>query len=238
MPETSILHATILLNASEGFHEALHRITTLTHPPQLTPAMFSPGDSRNTSHAIAFATTYNGLDIWDPAWSDFLLRFEYLLSKSDFDFARLTLETSSVGSSHFLWKRKPIEGEADESLIECPRWYFGTGMRNMHGELDVLHPVAPVLQFDYPLAFNDEVKDLFNAALPELNGALIHTRLFLDHTILNEADLDALHLILTYLELQSVITRGMDNDRLFIIRLRNIKVLTTPYEHYDENVNQ
>jgi len=237
--EICIVTGNILLNDIESFRLAL-RVTKLDGSyPLIVPEMFSVGASKEREYyehtIVSFAATYKNVED-GSSWSEFVLKFEHLLNKVDFDIARIHLETEFLGDYHFFWgaKRSGNYNPYNKSdMIECPRWYFGYGFRHMFGSLHRKDDLQLVPSgFDYPIQFDEETKVAFNDCLPKLNAAEPGTPIFFSD--LKENGIDYHHysyLILTYLEINGVIETHYDRDKgPYIKRLKEIKPLTTPYD--------
>ena len=232
-----MVHGVVVLNDLPLFQQVLRTMKPDQNFPWLRADMFNVGPTTLPYYyqrpVVTFGTSYKNLD-GGSNWSEFILKFEYLLAKLDFDYARIRLETECFGDYEFFWGQKtgaPASFYGNTDLIERDRWFFGYGCRHMFGSL--LHEEVPELPYDfqYPIAFDEDAKRSFNEAIPKLNQLTIGTQQYikdaLHHRVLGNG---YNYLILTYLALNSVIEYGWEAERgLFITRLKEIKEIETPY---------
>jgi|GEM_PF-1393070 hypothetical protein len=88
---------------------------------------------------ISFGASYKGVE-WDlKAW---LLKFENLLRRLEFDTAAVKLETEIYGTHEFFWKSRKYayfdhsyERYLEDGLTPTPHWFVGYGSRDMFGGL-------------------------------------------------------------------------------------------------------
>ena len=234
----SIVYGMIKLNDIDSFQRTIHNIKPDENYPWLRAEMFNTNTIAHPhyyeSPITTFGATYKNLE-GGVDWSEFILKFEYLLDKVDFDYARIRLETEFLGDFEFFWGSKTgrqPEFYAKDDLIERDKWFFGYGFRHMFGGL--IEDNKPNLPYDfkYPIEFDEDAKTNFNKMIPELNQIQLNTKKFFEnhisHKILGNGNS---HLILTYLKLNDVIEFGWEPKKgLFIKRLREIKMVNTPYD--------
>lgn len=239
MGEISIVTGHILLNDIESFRRAVRTTKLDGSYPRILPEMFSVGASEEYTYyehtIVSFAATYKNLE-GGVSWSEFILKFEHLLNKVDFDLARIHLETEFLGDYHFFWGAKR-SGDYNPynkpGMIECPRWYFGYGFRHMFGSLHYEDdPQLVPYGFEYPVQFDEQIKAVFNEHLPTLNAAEIGSPVFLNDLELGRAfGHDNIYLVWAYLEMHQVLERHYEQGKgIYIKRLKEINPLTTPYD--------
>lgn len=109
--------------------------------PWIRSEMFNVGSTETPyfyKNPIAtFGATYKNLED-ETSLSEFLQKFENILCKLDFDFARIRLETEFRGDFELFWGRKTgkqPEFYDNRGLSERELWFFGYGFRNMFGSL-------------------------------------------------------------------------------------------------------
>ncbi|MDC7240889.1 MAG: hypothetical protein PQJ50_11060 [Spirochaetales bacterium] len=235
MGSISIVHGIIKIRDINSYKEVVESMELDDNYPWIRPEMLNLcGEVRPYYYENPIATfgaTYKDLD-GGVSWSELILKFEYLLTQIDFDFARISLETEIMGDYGFFWgAKRGVENElySEEDLIESDKWFFGYGKRDMFGRLEEQEPKKP-FDFQYPLEFNQPTKEEFNSIIPELNQLEPGRKTFIEenHNIFGS---DHSHLILTYLKINKVLCFGWEPGQgLYIERLKEIKELTTPYD--------
>ncbi|UZR96782.1 hypothetical protein [Chondrinema litorale] len=231
MGEISIVHGIIKVEDLDLYEKTVESMEIDENYPWIRPEMLNLcGDERPyyyESPIATFGATYKNL-VGGTSWSEFILKFEYFLSKIKFDFARIRLETEFMGDYEFFWGgKRGVDNEfyAGKDLIEQDRWYFGYGVRNMFGGLNEQEPKLP-FDFQYPIEFDSKILEEFSFILPELNQLELKTKTFFE----NETRAKVLgngnfHLILTYLKINKIIRFGWESEKgLFIERLKEIKM--------------
>jgi len=239
MGDISIVTGHILLNDIESFRRAVRTTKLDSSYPRILPEMFSVGASEEYTYydrtVVGFAATYKNLE-GGVSWSEFIMKLEYLLAQTDFNCARIHLETAFLGDYDFFWgaKRNDSYNPYNESgLIECEKWYFGYGRRNIFGNLDDENdPQVAPYDFIYPVQFDERMKAAFNEFFPTLNAAKIGSPVFLNDLEMGKAfGHDNMYLVWTYLEMHQVLERHYEPGKgTYIKRLKEINPLTTPYD--------
>ncbi|SDF44885.1 hypothetical protein [Cellulophaga baltica] len=235
MGHISIVYGMIKLNDIKSFNKTIQEMKPDENYPWIRAEMFNTKSIEHPyyyeSPITTFGTTYKNLSGGND-WSEFILKFEYLLGKIDFDYARIRFETEFLGDFEFFWGRKTgrkPEFYKKDDLIERDKWFFGYGFRHMYGGL--ISENTPDIPFDfkYPLEFDVDAKNSFNKKVVELNEIEIDTKkYFKNHTEILKND--NTNLILTYLKLNNVIEYGWEAEKgFFLKRLKEIKKVNTPY---------
>ncbi len=100
MGEISIVTGHILLNDIGTFRHALRTTKLDGTYPLILPEMFSVGASKQYAYyehtIVSFAATYKNLEGGSGSL-EFILKFEHLLNKVDFDLARIHLKVGRGG---------------------------------------------------------------------------------------------------------------------------------------------
>ena len=143
-------------------------------------------------HALGFSATYKNLEGGNDL-EMFILNIESVLSKLDFETAKIQLETEMMGTFDFFWlsKKEDRKIEEKEMLVENKSWFFGMGHRNKWGHLlhELKAPVFPV-DFNYPIKFKTNVRETFNLFLEEINdfgvGSVIYLQGYMTEEIIND----------------------------------------------------
>jgi hypothetical protein len=236
MGSISIVHGIIKVEDLNLYKKVINSLNVDENYPWIRPEMWNLcGEERPYYYENPIATfgaTYKNLD-GGASWSEFILKFEHILSQVKFDFARVRLETEFMGDYEFFWgAKKNLEKEfySREDLIECDKWFFGYGKRHMFGGLEEEKPKLPA-EFQYPIVFNQKIKEKFNAIVPELNNLGLNTKVyFTDYSRHNVFGNEHSHLILTYLKIHNIINYGWESKNGFYIeRLEEINEINTPY---------
>ena len=236
MGSLSIVHGIIKVEDITLYKELVDSMDLDENFPWIRPEMFNIcGDEwpyYYENPIVTFGATYKNLD-GGISWSEFILKFEYILLQIKFDFARIRLETEFMGDYEFFWgAKRNVKNEfySKGDLIESDQWFFGCDVRHLSGELEEQDHKFP-FGFQYPIEFNPQIKEEFNSILPELNQLELNKKTFFDnwsrHKVFGN---DSSHLILTYLKANKVIRFGWDSGKgIFIERLKEIKKIKTPY---------
>jgi hypothetical protein len=235
MGSISIVHGIIIVEDINLYKAVVNSLNVDENYPWIRPEMWNLcGEERPYYYENPIATfgaTYKNLD-GGVSWSEFILKFENILSQIKFDFARVRLETEFMGDYEFFWgAKKNLEIEFyPKDLIECNKWFFGYGRRHMFGGLSEEKPSLP-FEFKYPIEFNQEIKERFNALIPELNKMELNTKVYFkdctQHIVFGN---DHSRLILTYLKIHKMIHYGWEHEKgLYIERLDEINEINTPY---------
>ncbi|KGK31701.1 hypothetical protein [Cellulophaga sp. E6(2014)] len=235
MGHISIVYGMIKLNDVKSFHKTILDMKPDENYPWIRTEMFNTKSIESPYYyenpITTFGTTYKNLSGGND-WSEFILKFEYLLDKIDFDYARIRFETEFLGDFEFFWGRKTgksPEFYKKDDLIEQDKWFFGYGFRHMYGDLICKNTPDVPFDFKYPIEFDIDAKNSFNEIIPELNKIQINTKEYFD----NQARIlknDGSNLILTYLKLNEVIEYGWEFKKgFFLKRLKEIKKINTPY---------
>jgi hypothetical protein len=236
MGSISIVHGIIKVEDLNLYKKVINSLNIDENYPWIRPEMWNLcGEERPYYYENPIATfgaTYKNLD-GGVSWSAFILKFEYILSQVKFDFARVRLETEFMGDYEFFWgAKKNLENEfySREDLIECGKWFFGYGKRHMFGGLEEEKSALP-FEFQYPIEFNQDIKEKFNAFVPELNNLELKTKVYFTdysrHIIFGN---DHSQLILTYLKIHKIVNYGWESENGFYIeRLEEINEINTPY---------
>ncbi|UII26083.1 hypothetical protein LVD15_22700 [Fulvivirga maritima] len=236
MGSISIVHGIIKVEDINLYKKVVESIERDENYPWIRPEMLNLCEEETPyyyeSPIATFGATYKNLD-GGISWSEFILKFEHLLTLIKFDFARIRLETAFMGDYEFFWgAKRGVEDEfySGKDLIESDNWFFGYGTRHMFGGLEEQEPKLP-FDFQYPVEFNQPIKEKFNSILPELNKLELRKRTFFDdwskHKVFGN---DHSHLILTYLKINKVLRFGWESSKgFFIVRLKEIKKIETPY---------
>lgn len=236
MGHISIVYGVIKLNDLKSFQKTIQEMKPDENYPWIRAEMFNTNSIECPYYyenpITTFGTTYKNLQ-GGSDWSEFVLKFEYLIDKIDFDFARIRFETEFLGDFEFFWGKKTgIEPEfyKDDDLIEREKWFFGYGFRHMYGSLISENIPEHPFDFKYPIEFDEEAKNHFNTKIADLNKIQIDTKkYFKDHSEILKND--SSYLILTYLRLNNVIEYGWEAEKgFFLKRLKKIKKINTPYE--------
>ena len=239
MGNVTVVNATIVIEDWVACSEILNTMDEDIHYPWVRREMFNLGSITAPyfyqNPVVSFAASYKNFEGSDI--SDLILKFEYLLDKIDFDYTRLRFETTWYGEYECYWKKKKGHNDTYISkfkLIEREKWFFGFGFRTRYGELIVEQEPRIPPDFEYPIAFDPKIIEAFNEIIPELNAIPINTRKYykemVNPKVFGHSDS---YLILTYLDLNKVIKYGHDSaGHRFIERLKEIKVVSSPYEKY------
>lgn len=240
MGHLSVVYGIIKVNDLASFRETIGNMKPDENYPWIRAEMFNVNgiehpyyyESPITTFGSTFKNLHGGVE-----WSQFILKFEYLLDKLDFDFARIRFETEFLGDFEFFWgqKKESLPDFYDkDDLIERDKWYFGFGFRNMYGGL--IEESEPILPYDfkYPIEFDEDIKKGFNGIICELNEIEVNTtKYFPNYSVHKVFGNDNCQLILTYLSLNEIIEYGWDfKCGFFIKRLKEIKQILTPYNIY------
>lgn len=235
MGEISIIHGIIMVEDVDLYKEAINAMDSDDNFPWVRPEMFNLCGEKwpyyYDTPVATFGATYKRLN-GGVELSEFILKFEHFLQQIKFDFAKIRLETEFMGGFEFFWSIK--RGNKDEfyakkGLIESDKWFFGYGIRHMFGMLEEQNPKPPI-DFQYPIAFNPKVKEVFNSSLPELNQLDIETKVYINDCPKLKVVFgnDHAHLVLTYLKINKIIRFGWESEKgLYIERLKAIKALSS-----------
>ncbi|WP_282117367.1 hypothetical protein [Cellulophaga baltica] len=234
MGHISVVYGMIKLNDVKSFHKAIQKMKPDENYPWIRAEMFNTNSIEYPYYyenpITTFGATYKNLSGGND-WSEFILKFEYLLGEIDFDYARIRFETEFLGDFEFFWGRKTgrkPEFYKNDDLIEQEKWFFGYGFRHMYGELICENTPDIPFDFKYPLEFDVDAKNNFNEIIPELNKIQVDTKEYFDSTRILKND-DS-NLILTYLKLNEIIEYGWEAKKgFFLKRLKEIKKINTPY---------
>jgi hypothetical protein len=238
MGHISIVHGIIKLNDMESFQKVINEMKVDDNYPWIRAEMFNTQSIERPYYydnpISTFGTTYKNLH-GGVDWSQFILKFEYLLDKIDFDFARVRYETEFLGDFEFFWGKKwerLPDFYAREDLIEREKWFFGYGFRHMYGGLLTDEKPELPIDFEYPVKFNEGLKKLFNSMIDEFNQLPLNSKEYIENYLSHSFyGNDDSSLILTYLKLQDVIEYGWEYKKgFFIKRLREIKEVNSPYD--------
>ncbi|MGB3850440.1 MAG: hypothetical protein WA958_10775 [Tunicatimonas sp.] len=237
MGSVSVVYGMIKLNDSKSYQMIVKDLKTDKNYPWIRAEMFNLNSIEHPyfyeSPIATFGTTYKNLS-GGTEWSEFILKYEYLLDKLDFEYTRVRLETEFLGDFEFFWGKKTgrqTELYAKKDLIEREKWFFGYGFRQMFGGLITEGEPAIPFDFRYPIEFDKDIKYKFNKMISDLNQIQLKTKKYFkdyaSHKVLGD---DKSHLILTYLRLNKVIEYGWELENgFFITRLKEIKPIHTPY---------
>ncbi len=237
MGHISVVYGIIKLNDVKSFHKTLLDMKPDENYPWIRAEMFNTNSVEHPYYygnpITTFGTTYKNLSGGND-WSEFILKFEYILDKIDFEYARIRFETEFLGNFEFFWGRKTgrkPEFYNKDGLIEQKKWFFGYGVRHMYGGLICENEPELPYDFKYPIEFDEDIKNKFNQIIEELNQIPMSTeRYFENHAKHIVFGNDHSNLILTYLKINEVIEYGWELKKgFFIKRLKEIKKINTPY---------
>lgn len=233
----TIVYGMIKLNDFKSFQNTIRNMKPDKNYPWIRAEMFNTNAITPPYYArtpiTTFGTSYKNMH-GSEDWSEFILKFEYLLDEIDFDYARIRFETEYLGDSEFFWGKKTgnkPEFYEREDLIEQRKWFFGYGFRNMWGSLIHKNESEFPFDFNYPIEFDKNIKNKFNEKIAELNQIPTHKKTYFEnytkHIVFGDVNS---HLILTYLKINNIIEYGWELEKgFFIKRLKEIKKIDTPY---------
>ncbi|MEO1257746.1 MAG: hypothetical protein AAFZ15_03085 [Bacteroidota bacterium] len=231
MENQTIVHGRILINTPNKAKKTLEAWPANDYEPWLKKEMFNLNylDSKYfyEQHALGFSATYKNLEGGNDL-EMFVLNMESILSKLDFETAKIQLETEMMGTFDFFWlsKKESRKVEEKEMLVENKSWYFGMGHRNKWGHLlhDLNEPIFPE-DFNYPIKFKKEIRKVFNLFLKEIeefgDGSIIYLQGYMPEEIIKDKYLRPL---LMYLKTRGEIDfKYHDGVPDFITKLKPIE---------------
>ena len=217
----TIVHGRIILNGD--FKESIKVIKSLKNDdkyPWIRTEMFSIGATEKPYYfekpVITFGANYKGLEYF---WNSFIIKFENILKKIEFDSVKIEMETEFMGTYNFFWKSKTKnESKKDNQihLLETEKWYFGFGHRDILGNLDEeLKPEHIFdINFEYPNLLNIQTKIEFDSLIKNLE-------LNVKEFSVKKMDYEKLHPILTYYSIENKINYGFEEGKgLWITKLK------------------
>lgn len=172
MGTQTIIHGRITLKGDIGKTQKLIAALRDDKYPRICTQMFSVGATEHYSYyeepVVAFAATYKSVE---DDWDCFILKFEHLLKRIEFDTARIQMETEFFGLYHFFWQSKTGHERFEEKdkMTERPLWYFGHGYRSRWGQLEEGNGDEQTLPFafEYPVIAHEpllkELRSLLQA---------------------------------------------------------------------------
>lgn len=217
MGEIAILHGRIIMNDKESGNEFFRNYNDRNHP--LLPKESFNLNLLNSEHyrynpILTFGRTYKYLTGGNE-WRQLILKFEHILMNLNFDNAKLYLETEYMGNYEFLWKSTQVNNGKDLSFYPGRHSMFGS-------KLEQSDPLLPN-DTEYPIQFNQEILNRFNAIIPELNEYPINSKIIITkpygHKLWGH---DAVRVILTKLQLDKIVEWGYENaeneTQMYIVR--------------------
>ncbi len=214
----TIVHGRISLKGD--FEKSRQFIKSLSNDdkyPWIRTEMFSLGANERPyfydEPIIGFAANYKGLE---SDLTSFIIKFENVLSKIEFDTAKIQMETEFYGAYNFFWKSKTNteKFEEKEKLIETNDWYFGFGYRCRWGLLDEELKDKHIfsMDFEYPIKFDPETLNEFNEAT---KGMQVNQTIELGTKIKNY---DKLYPILTFGYINKMFDYGLESGKGYWIK--------------------
>lgn len=222
----SIIHGRVVIKGDyDDCVEIISNLQDDTNYPFLRAEMFSVGSNQRPYYyeeqIISFGASYNSVE---DDWDSFILKFENLLEKLDFDTAKLQLETEFYGTFHFFWlskSDKSWEPKPEYMLHKSINWFFGYGLRGRWGLLEenLDEEKYKIMGFKYPIALDDSILIEIQKIVDSLSTNEV---CFLKNRIKRT---DKIYPILTKLKLNNRVEFGFEVSKgLWVKRIDNDKL--------------